>query len=219
MSDQAVQNIVSSVKTAVSLFFDIIKSALERRSKEVKGMKEQLEAMKKDSKADKDEITELKKKIKAGEETCLDFEKIVEDTKKFKNEIDKNNDLQTELAQNYKVDFARNVNDLIDKGQLTNADFVNYGQKDGLTGDNLKKRQETDLKIDECRQKALFSAAERTAEKSLGLNIPLAAMSKGQTKDDFQKNLEEAITKSRQLGDLAKKEDLEKIKNDIHQEH
>ena len=213
MSDQAVQNIVSSAKTAVGILFDLLKMFIEKNSKEVKGMREELKNLKESNKEKTQEYNDLKKKIDSYEKANLDFEQMSNDVGKLQGALSNNEEFQKALGEKYKSEL---VNEL-KSAEIKKDDLDNYGKTKGLDGEALKKQQETDLKIDQCRQKALFSATEKVASEKLELNVPISSIAKD--KSAFQKDIEKAITKSKKLDDLSKKQDLKKVKNDIGQEH
>ena len=213
MSDQAVQNIVSSAKTAVGILFDLLKMLIEKSSKEVKGMKDELENLKKSNKEKTQEYNDLRKKIDSYEKANLDFEQMSNDVGKLQGALSNNKEFQEALGEKYKSEL---VNELKSVG-IKKEDLDNYGKTNGLDGEALKKQQETDLKIDQCRQKALFSATEKVASEKLEVNVPISSITKD--KSAFQQDIEKAITKSKKLDDLSKKDDLKKVKNDIDRGH
>ena len=203
MSDQSVQAAVSSVKTALQIFKGLIDFVKDSKKKDAEELKNKLDAKEKEGKTKDDEYKKMKNKLDSYEKANLDFDNLSKNTDTFMKKIDTDTGFQESLGKQYK----KNLVDSLKKAGIKPEEVEDYikGSKDF---DSEKKS-----KIEKCRQDAILKTAEEVSEDKLGFKLPVSSIAKD--KSAFQKDIEKAITKSKELGNLANKEDLGKIKKDL----
>jgi hypothetical protein len=196
MSDQAVQNIVSSAKTVFEIFKMILGNVLGDKAKEAEALKKKLDEMEKQNKTKDKEYNDAKKKLDSYEKTNLDFDKITKDTDKFLDDIGKDASLQKSLYDNYQKDF---ISELRNKG-------ITKNELDAYKDLSVEKKGI----IDECRKNALINSAEKTASDK-GFDIPIKAL---KDRSKFQQNIANAMEKSKAYN-ISLNNDLAKAKEDF----